>query len=154
MNTREHPFKSSTHKPYRNPVVESNRGESGIVNRPKNIKIDHETNGPNPIQTNNNPDYVDIFKPEENSFGFKATTTRRSVEKPWPPPYPSTDVDADYVFEYEDGEPVTLEPDNVFAAEKLKKTDCGKEDFYCSATMCITKTMLCDGHRVGLIQYI
>lgn len=143
----EHHAKPTTN-PGRNSISETNRGESGVVSRPKNVNIDHVTEGPNLIQTNNNLDYIDIFKPEDNAFGFKASTTR-SVEKLWPPPFPSTDPDADYVFEYEDGEPVTIEPDNVFYAEKQKKTNCGKEDFYCSSTMCITKTMICDGHKVS-----
>lgn len=147
MNIGGHYTKTTAH-PGSNPITETNRGESGFVNRQKNGQIDSETDGPNPIQTNNNLDYIDLFDPNENTFDFKYNTPR-SVDKPWPPPYPSTDTDADYVFEYEDGEPVTIEPDNVFLLEKEKKTNCEKEDFYCSSTMCITKTMVCDGHKVS-----
>lgn len=136
----------------RNQIHETNRGETGFVNREKNVKIDEETTSRNPIQRNDNPDYIDIFNPADNSFGFKASTTR-SVEKLWPPPYLSTDLNADYVFEYEDGEPVTIEPDNIFLADKQKKTNCGKEDFYCSSTMCITKSMVCDGHKVSSLYH-
>lgn len=117
------------------------------MSRPKNNRIDNELDGPNLIQKNDNPDFVDVFKPEDNILGFNSSTVR-SVGKHWPPPYPRTDPDADYVFEYEDGEPVTIEPNNVFHRENKTKTVCGKEDFYCSSNMCITKTMLCDGHRV------
>lgn len=146
-NVEDHQAKPST-KPNRTPIRDTNRGESGVVSRPKNVQIDQDNERYNPGQTNNNPDYIDLFNPGENTLGFKSNTPR-SVEKSWPPPFPSTDTDADYVFEYDDGEPVTIEPDNVFYAEQEKKTNCGKEDFYCSAKMCITKTMVCDGRKVN-----
>lgn len=113
------------------------------------MEIDQVTEGPNLIQTNLNLDYIDVFKPEDNTFGLKSSTVR-SVGKQWPPAFPATDTEADYVFEYEDGvEPVTIGTINVFYGEKQMKTNCSKEDFYCSSKMCITKTMVCDGHKVG-----
>lgn len=120
-----------------------NVGQIGLVNRPPYNQID-PTN-----KRNNAQDYTDISDPNDRTNLLIHSTTTRSVPK-WPPPFPSTDVNADYVFEYEDGEPVTLEPEYVFHADKKKKkkSDCGKGDFYCSAEMCISKSAVCDGHRV------
>ncbi|XP_018571935.1 uncharacterized protein LOC108911476 [Anoplophora glabripennis] len=119
-----------------------NIGQTGVVSRPAptHIQLDNKRN--------NAPDYLDISDPNERTNYLIHSTTTRSVGK-WPPPFPSTDINADYVFEYEDGEPVTLEPENVFRADnkKKKKADCGKGDFYCSSEMCISKSAVCDAHR-------
>lgn len=81
-------------------------------------------------------------------YTFRATTTVRSVES-WSP-YTSSDPNADYVFEYDNGEPVTLQPENIIQIEKKKKkSDCRKGDFYCSSKTCVTKPMVCDGHKVS-----
>lgn len=123
-----------------------NIGQTGVVSRPAHVQVDISN------KRNHALDYSDIPDPssERTNYLIHSTTTR-SVAK-WPPPFPSTDINADYVFEYEDGEPVTLEPENVFHADKNKKkiADCGKGDFYCSSEMCISKSAVCDGHRVGV----
>ncbi|KAJ8956326.1 hypothetical protein NQ318_015064, partial [Aromia moschata] len=113
-----------------------NRGEVGLVSRPTGSRQDDV--GRNVVEQS-----VDHSLPDYGHVVGLHSTSPRSV---WPPPFPSTDVNADYYFEYDDGEPVTLEPDNVFYSEK-KKTKCGKGDFYCYSNSCISKTMVCDGQK-------
>ncbi|KAJ8982219.1 hypothetical protein NQ317_013521 [Molorchus minor] len=135
---------SFTSRPKQTTIVSSQVGQSaigdvdvgqiGVVSRP----------APKPTRL---PDYPDVVVPDERkNYNFRSTSPR-SVDKAWPPQFPSTDVNADYVFEYDDGEPVTLEPQNVFYSDKKRKTVCSKEDFYCSSDACISKTMVCDGYR-------
>ncbi|KAL1502427.1 hypothetical protein ABEB36_007568 [Hypothenemus hampei] len=95
-------------------------------------------------------DYIDIFDPNESRNIAYATTTKKSVKSQekqiWPPPYSdiaTTDVNADYVFEYEDGEPVTLAPENIHV-EKKKKSRCSDTDFMCSKRSCVSKNFVCD----------
>lgn len=98
----------------------------------------------------NQEDDVDIFNPNQfNDY----TTTIRSQKKTWSPPFPdeaTTDPDADYVFEYENGEPVTLAPENVKVEEKKKKTRCGEDDFMCDKRSCVAKSFVCDDVRVSV----
>ncbi|KAJ8972157.1 hypothetical protein NQ314_000383 [Rhamnusium bicolor] len=131
-------------------VTNNPRGQIGIVDRPVYTQINQENKRQNTDDQNlQRIDYVDVFDPDEQkNFAFRSTTPR-SLEKSWPPPFPSTDLNADYVFEYDDGEPVTLKPENVFYADKKKKTVCVKGDFHCTANTCVSKTMVCDGHRVS-----
>uniref|UniRef100_A0AAR5Q9G6 Uncharacterized protein n=1 Tax=Dendroctonus ponderosae TaxID=77166 RepID=A0AAR5Q9G6_DENPD len=97
-------------------------------------------------------DYVDVFDPSESKNIAYATTQKspaKTEKQVWPPPYPDfpvTDPNADYVFEYEDGEPVTLAPENVHV-EKRKKSKCGSSDFMCNKRTCIAKNFVCDGER-------
>lgn len=98
----------------------------------------------------NQEDDVDIFNPNQLNV---YTTTIRSQKKTWPPPFPdeaTTDPDADYVFEYENGEPVTLAPENVKVEEKKKKTRCGEDDFMCDKRSCVAKSFVCDDVRVSV----
>ncbi|CAG9815213.1 unnamed protein product [Phaedon cochleariae] len=112
-------------------VTDINIGEIGVVSRPPHAR---STERPSRV------DDVDVFDPKENS---KLSSTPRSV---WPPPFPKTN-EIDYEFDYEDGEPVTLEPEDVFYAEEKKSPVCEEDDFHCSSELCITQTMVCDGHR-------
>ncbi|KAF7284717.1 hypothetical protein GWI33_021726 [Rhynchophorus ferrugineus] len=96
-------------------------------------------------------DYYDVFNPDESRNFIYATTQRstKKSQKAWPPPYSdvvSTDVNADYVFEYEDGEPVTLAPENI-TTDKRKKSRCDADDFVCDKKNCIEKNFVCDGVR-------
>lgn len=98
----------------------------------------------------NQDDYVDIFDPNQSNV---YTTTVKSQKKTWPPLFPdeaTSDPDADYVFEYENGEPVTLAPENVKVEEKKKKTRCGDDDFMCDKRSCVAKSFVCDDVRVSL----
>jgi hypothetical protein len=76
---------------------------------------------------------------------FVLATTPKLVERSWPPPFPSTDVNADYVFEYDDSSEVTLEAEN--SVRHQKTSECGKSDFRCSSEKCVPKTVVCDGAR-------
>ncbi|KAK9711186.1 PAN domain [Popillia japonica] len=61
----------------------------------------------------------------------------------WPPPFPSTDPDADYVFELNDlVEPVV--PEKRKDDAKVKNETCGEEDFHCTETICIEYKKVCD----------
>ncbi|KAJ8916663.1 hypothetical protein NQ315_000308 [Exocentrus adspersus] len=128
-----------THPPFRKPGTVINRGETGVVNR-------------RPSNNNKSQDYVDVINPNEVNpkNTWVPSTSPRSAAGSWPPPFPTTDTDADYIFEYEDGEPVTLEPENVLYAHdkrRKNKAECGKGDFYCSPETCVSNTAVCDGRR-------
>lgn len=103
-------------------------------------------------------DYVDVFDPSESKNIAYATTEKspaKTEKQVWPPPFPDlpvTDPNADYVFEYEDGEPVTLSPENVHV-EKRKKSKCGSSDFMCNKRICIAKNFVCDGERVSTVLH-
>ncbi|KAK9892447.1 hypothetical protein WA026_019899 [Henosepilachna vigintioctopunctata] len=93
-----------------------------------------------PIEPNNsqNPDN-----------GFKRGTTFRNSqkEKTWPPPFPATDTNADYIFEYYDVEPEASIPsqNNV----QMSDIDCNKDNFDCNLgyqKRCIRKNLVCDGN--------
>nr|CAI5829393.1 unnamed protein product [Callosobruchus analis] len=134
---------SSTQREHRvKPITETNRGKSGILIRPvtpHTLPMEGQSESISSFS-----DYVDIFDPKEQKYVH--STTPRAVSR-WPIPIPTTDPDADYIFEYDDGEPITLKPESIIYAEYKKKKVCGKGDFYCSSKMCITKAMVCDGHR-------
>ncbi|RZC41899.1 neurotrypsin-like [Asbolus verrucosus] len=91
----------------------------------------------NPSQFN---DYDDTFG--ASSTKYVLATTPRIVERNWPPPFPSTDVNADYVFKYED---VSLEAENSVKNGENQNNTCGKSDFRCSTDSCIPKTLICNG---------
>nr|CAH7761024.1 unnamed protein product [Callosobruchus chinensis] len=139
------PLGSSGQREHRvKPIAETNRGKSGILIRPVTphaLPVEDQSESISSFS-----DYVDVFDPKEQRYVSVHSTTPRAVSR-WPIPIPTTDPDADYIFEYDDGEPITLKPDNIIYAEYKKKKVCGKGDFYCSSKMCITKAMVCDGHR-------
>ncbi|XP_060533809.1 uncharacterized protein LOC132706475 [Cylas formicarius] len=87
-------------------------------------------------------DYVDIFDPNESRNVVSAGTTLKSIGNARNHPVP--DSDTDYVFEYEDGERVTLAPEKVVIG-KRKKSKCEKGDFKCGSKACVTKSLVCDG---------
>lgn len=68
----------------------------------------------------------------------------------WPPPFPTSDPNADYeyFYEYEDGSPVVVEPENPTNSYGLKRT-CEEEDFRCSMDGCISKTQVCNGIKAS-----
>ncbi|XP_050302204.1 uncharacterized protein LOC126740288 [Anthonomus grandis grandis] len=103
------------------------------------------TNG---FNNHRSPDYVDIFDPSENrGYGYATTTQRTPQKQIWPPPFPDlkpTESEVDYIFEYENGEPVTLAPQN-YQVEKKKKIKCGENDFMCDKRSCIERSFVCDG---------
>ncbi|VEN46185.1 unnamed protein product [Callosobruchus maculatus] len=126
------------------PITETNRGKSGILIRPvtpHSLPVEDQSESISSFS-----DYVDVFDPKEQRYVSVHSTTPRAVTR-WPIPIPTTDPDADYIFEYDDGEPITLKPESIIYAEYKKKKVCGKGDFYCSSKMCVTKAMVCDGHR-------
>ncbi|CAH1962569.1 unnamed protein product [Acanthoscelides obtectus] len=142
-NIRTSPQESKTREQRVKPIVEINRGKSGVLIRPVTPHTLPSEDQSESISSFS--DYVDVFDPKEQKY-IGHSTTPRSVSR-WPTPIPTTDPDADYIFEYDDGEPITMKPENVIVAEYKKKKVCGKGDFYCSSKMCITKAMVCDGHR-------
>ncbi|XP_066153611.1 uncharacterized protein [Euwallacea fornicatus] len=97
-------------------------------------------------------DYTDIFDPNESrsiSYGTTTSKYQKQQAKVWPPSFPDTpptDIEADYVFEYENGEPVTLAPENV-QVEKKRKTRCYNTDFQCDKKTCVDKNFVCDNVR-------
>ncbi|XP_057664707.1 uncharacterized protein LOC130899046 [Diorhabda carinulata] len=111
-------------------ITDSNRGNSGFLQRPtlKQTSLD----------------YDDVYSPDNH---ITATTPRSA----WPPPFKTKDSNdleyVDYVFTYDNGEPVDLEPENVIKVkQRLSKTcDDEDDDFHCTSQMCISLTMLCDG---------
>lgn len=129
------PTKTGSHQGAQ-PINKSDRDMSGGFNNQKSV------------------DYVDIFDPDETrNLGYATTQkpSKRPQKQVWPPPFPdlaTTDPNADYVFEYEDGETVTLAPENV-QVEKRKKSRCGSNDFMCDKRSCVAKNFVCDGVRVS-----
>ncbi|CAG9769987.1 unnamed protein product [Ceutorhynchus assimilis] len=124
------PAKSSGYRTVK-PINKSDRVTHGGFNNQKSL------------------DYVDIFDPDESRNIAYATTTQKPQKQVWPPPFndvATPDSSADYVFEYEDGEPVTLEPENV-QVEKKKKSKCDVNDFMCDKKSCVAKNFVCDGVR-------
>ncbi|XP_066252034.1 uncharacterized protein [Euwallacea similis] len=97
-------------------------------------------------------DYTDIFDPNESRnirYGTTTSKYQKQQAQVWPPPFPDTpptDTEADYVFEYEDGEPVTLAPENV-RVEKKRKARCYDTDFQCDKKSCVDKNFVCDNVR-------
>ncbi|XP_044261620.1 uncharacterized protein LOC123009400 [Tribolium madens] len=91
-------------------------------------------------------DYDDTFG-VGHSNKYTRATTPKILEKNWPPPFPSTDVNADYVFEDDDDGEVTLEAENSIKNGPSRDGDCRKSDFRCSASTCIPKTLVCNGFK-------
>ncbi|KAJ3652129.1 hypothetical protein Zmor_018121 [Zophobas morio] len=96
------------------------------------------------ITTSRSNDYDDTFVPG-HSRKYIRSTTPKVLEKIWPPPFPSTDVNADYVFEYDDNEEVTLEAENTVKNNLQKNNNCDKSEFVCANEKCISKTLVCNG---------
>lgn len=95
--------------------------------------------------------------------GSRFYNTKGIPSKQWPPPFPSTDTNADYVFEdYDDVlEPspdllpkidkVNLKPKvdlapNVDLSSRTKP-NCGSHDFKCNLNHCIPPSLVCDGKK-------
>ncbi|EFA05685.1 serine protease P153 [Tribolium castaneum] len=101
----------------------------------------------------NQPHYSHEFNDYDDTFGaghsnkYTRATTPKIFEKNWPPPFPSTDVNADYVFEDEEEGEVTLEAENSIRNGPSRDGDCGKSDFRCSASKCVPKTLVCNGFK-------
>ncbi|XP_064214349.1 uncharacterized protein LOC655370 isoform X2 [Tribolium castaneum] len=155
----------------------SNRGTTYIVPTASNREtwyhqnpLDVETNTPNYDQvvninqmrkttrkpfygSTNQPHYSHEFNDYDDTFGaghsnkYTRATTPKIFEKNWPPPFPSTDVNADYVFEDEEEGEVTLEAENSIRNGPSRDGDCGKSDFRCSASKCVPKTLVCNGFK-------
>ncbi|CAH0549631.1 unnamed protein product [Brassicogethes aeneus] len=97
-------------------------------------------NGENYQEQVREPTDVDNFK-------HKLTTSR--PQAPWPPsfpdPVPSTDTNADYVFDDTNADYEDLQIPETFYAEQKSTTKCDKNDFHCTSNTCIYRTSVCDG---------
>lgn len=120
-----------------------------------------------PSYSHTNPTYsphVPIYippEPAQNETRWYSTTTARTsihVQKiprkgtnstipNWPPPFPSTDISADYHFEEEGN--TTPQPNM-----KVWKTSnfCGDDQFECGVRDCIPLNWVCNGQQVSKIQ--
>lgn len=75
---------------------------------------------------------------------------REVPTKNWPPPYPATDTNADYVFEYMD---VDMESD-LGAENSVKDTgdECTSGKFMCGGSKCISFDLVCN--RFKVMKYV
>ncbi|XP_072394496.1 serine protease svh-1-like isoform X2 [Diabrotica undecimpunctata] len=93
------------------------------------------------------PDYDDVYNSNHYQRRPQVTTPRSA----WPPPYQTADSndlgETDYVFTYDNGDPVVLEPENVIEVKQRVTRKCSDDDFHCSANSCISLTLLCDNNR-------
>ncbi|XP_044764344.1 uncharacterized protein LOC123320918 [Coccinella septempunctata] len=79
---------------------------------------------------------------DQNLINDNKRETPKASTKTWPPPYPATDTNADYVFEYI----VDMESDlGAQNANKREGNDCTKDTFSCGPSKCITKDLICNG---------
>ncbi|CAG9833034.1 unnamed protein product [Diabrotica balteata] len=99
----------------------------------------------NPVEKS--PDYDDVYNSNHYQRRPQVTTPRSA----WPPPYQTADSndlgETDYVFTYDNGDPVVLEPENVIEVKQRVTRKCSDDDFHCSANSCISLTLLCDNNR-------
>ncbi|XP_028142501.1 uncharacterized protein LOC114336349 isoform X1 [Diabrotica virgifera virgifera] len=93
------------------------------------------------------PDYDDVYNSNHYQRRPQVTTPRSA----WIPPYQTADSndlgETDYVFTYDNGEPVELEPENVIEVKQRLIKKCSDDDFHCSVNSCISLTLLCDNNR-------